>query len=707
MKKALILTLLGLIASVTFADTAIDRQSLITRHSIHYDSVDAYSPLTVGNGGFAFTADVTGLQTFPEPYRKNGIPIETLSRWAWVCEDNPEGYTLSDANVEYTQADGSIMSYPTHSGTPAGQWLRRNPRTHPLGQIALEWNKPGGTPFVPDDVRVIDQTLDLWHGIINSHYTLSGKPVTVKTACRPDEDTVIVHIESDLIASGDLGIRLAFPRGHDISVKNTPGFDWSHPELHRSGLIKPKQIRRVVNGLEYYVNLNRPAEKTETPHTFVVHAGPGERVLELAVNFAVEPRTDVQPDFNCTEAYWPAFWQSSAVADFSGSSNPLAPKLENRIVLSQYLTAIQMAGDVPPQESGLTCNTWYGKHHTEMIWWHAAHFPLWGHPELLARNLDWYVSRLPEARKIAEGRNLRGARWAKMVGPDLRESPGGNPLIVWNQPHPIYLSELLYRASPDAATLERYGPLVQETADCLASMLWLDPERNQYVLGPPLWIVQEIYDQSRAQNPAFELAYWRWTLQLAQQWRERRGLKREPLWDDMIARIATLPEKDGKYVAIESNPDTWDNIDSRHDHPGMLMALGMIPRTAAVDHDTMNRTLDAVLAHWDWEVKIWGWDYPMIAMTAARLGRPQDAIEVLLRDGPNNRYLPNGHCPVRPLNDPDKSRYDVAVYLPANGSFLSAVSLMLGGWDGAERNYPGFPDDGSWTIKAEGWKPLP
>lgn len=707
MKIGTTLAWISIMAAIAFADDPIDRQALITRHNIHFDSMAAFSPLSVGNGGFAFTVDVTGLQTFPEPYYHQGIPIETLSRWAWVREDNPEGYQLSDANTDFTHPDGSVMGYPTRSSIPVGQWLRRNPRTHPLGQIALDWNKPDGSSFVPEDIKDIDQTLDLWHGVINSRYMLDGKPVTVKTACMPGEDTVILRIESDWITSGDLGVKLAFPRGHDITVKNTPSFDWSHPELHLSKRIEPNQILRFVNGLEYYVSLNQAAEKTDTPHVFIVHAKPGERVLELAINFGPAPQEHVEPDFDAVEQYWPTFWNKSAAADFSDSSNPMASKLENRIVLSQYLTAIQMAGDVPPQESGLTCNTWYGKHHTEMIWWHAAHFSLWGHPELLARNLDWYVSRIPEARRIAEGRNLEGARWAKMVGPSLRESPGGNPLIVWNQPHPIYLSELLYRDSPDTATQERYGELVQETAECLASMLWLDPERNQYVLGPPLWIVQEIYEQSEAQNPAFELAYWRWTLQLAQQWRERRGLEREPLWDDIIARIAPLPQKDGKYVAIESTPDTWDNIDSRHDHPGMLMAMGMIPETPAVDRITMNRTLDAVLEHWDWEVKIWGWDYPMIAMTAARLGRPQDAIEVLLRDGPNNRYLPNGHCPVRPLNDPERARYDVAVYLPANGSFLSAVSLMLGGWDGAEREHPGFPDDGSWTINAEGWKPLP
>ena len=137
------------------------------------------------------------------------------------------------------------------------------------------------------------------------------------------------------------------------------------------------------------------------------------------------------------------------------------------------------------------------------------------------------------------------------------------------------------------------------------------------------------------------------------------------------------------------------------------MALGMLPQTSAVDRDTMNRTLDAVLAHWDWETKIWGWDYPMIAMTATRLGRPQDAVDVLLRNGPNNRYLPNGHCPQRPLNDPGRSRYDIAIYLPANGAFLSAVSLMLGGWDGCKTKQPGIPSDGTWTVQTEGWNPQP
>jgi len=382
------------------------------------------------------------------------------------------------------------------------------------------------------------------------------------------------------------------------------------------------------------------------------------------------------------------------------------------VVLSQYLTAIQSGGDFPPQETGLTASTWYGKHHTEMTWWHTAHFALWGRPERLAQLLDWFVGRLPVAREIAKSRGLRGARWPKMVGPEGRESPGGNPLIVWNQPHPIYLAELLYRAHPDVATLAHYRDLVFETAEGLASMVHLDAKRGEYVLGPPLWIAQEIYDQAKSQNPSFELSYWRFALRTAQSWRERLALPRSKEWDDVLRRLSPLPVKDGRYVALESNPDTFDNIESRHDHPTMLAPLGLLPGDA-VDRETMERTLEAVLKTWDWETKIWGWDYPMIAMTATRLGRPDLALEILLRDGPNNRYLPNGHCPQRSDeaavkdSSPGARRREIAVYLPANGALLSAVALMVAGWDGSTEKYPGFPKDGSWTIRAEGLKGLP
>jgi len=109
-------------------------------------------------------------------------------------------------------------------------------------------------------------------------------------------------------------------------------------------------------------------------------------------------------------------------------------------VLSQYLTAIQSAGSQPPQETGLTCNSWYGKFHLEMHWWHAAHFALWNRPALLRRSLAWYRRILPIAREIARRQGYEGVRWPKMVGPMAatllhplaRCSSGSSPIpLLW------------------------------------------------------------------------------------------------------------------------------------------------------------------------------------------------------------------------------------------------------------------------------------
>jgi hypothetical protein len=685
----------------------IDRHALVTRHNPHVTAVDPWASLSVGNGEFAFTCDVTGLQTFTSYYLEHGITTETEARWSWHENANPKGYALADAHRDFT-AYGQTLGYPTKSSGPAGQWLRENPHIQPLPQLSLDLSASGRAVLTPADIRDIDQTLDLWSGTITSRYTVVGEPVRVMVACAPNADVLAVRIESPLIAAGRLGVRLALPRGYDLRIKNNAPLDWSDPDSHASNVIAQTDHSLVVehtrDASHYTLRLtSAPAIRAATvgPHAFVIHAAAGDR-LEFTVAFdqgKPAPAAGTAAVFEASARHWAEFWNSGGAIDFTGSKDPRASELERRIVLSQYLMAIQCAADFPPQESGLTLDTWYGKHHTEMIWWHTAHFALWGRDDLAKRNLDWFVRALPIARSLAKSRGLQGARWPKMIGPDGREGPGGNPLIVWNQPHPIHLAELLYRNEPNAATLARYRELVLETAEGMASMLHWDDARRCYNLGPPLWIAQEIYDQATSMNPCYELSYWSRGLQIAQQWRERLGLGRNPQWDQMIKSIAPLPQKDGKYVALESHPDTWDNVDSRHDHPSFLMALGQLPGDG-VDRDTMARTLDAVLTRWDWEAKIWGWDYPMIAMTAARLGEPKRAVDVLLKsDSPNNNYMPNGH---------NRQRGDLPVYLPGNGALLAAVAMMAAGWDNAPtHDAPGFPHDGSWVVRSEGLHPLP
>lgn len=693
-------------ASEVTGRSAIDRQALVGRHSPRVNKVDPWASLTVGNGKFAFTADVTGLQTFTSHYRQHGIATETQARWLWHTNANPNGYKLSDTFRMFTNY-GRTQGYPMRQNSPAGEWLRQNPHPLPLPQLSLDVaGRAGG--LRPEDVSDIDQTLDLWRGVVTSRYRVDGQPVSVTVAAHPERDLLAIRMESPLIRDGRLAVRIAIPRGHDLRVKNNPPLDWSLPESHRTQIVDRADRRLLLEHVRdesryqfRIASANTLELHEEKAHTYRLAAAAGPR-LEFTIEFAEQlPASELPAEavYQASAQHWGAFWRSGGAIDFSGSTDPRAAELERRVVLSQYLTAVQFVADFPPQESGLTINTWYGKHHTEMIWWHAAHFALWGRDALLARNLDWFVRALPTGRELAKERGLRGARWAKMIGPDGRESPGGNPLIIWNQPHPIHLAELLYRNNPTAETLERYAELVQDTADCMASMLNWDEEKRRYNLGPPMWIAQEIYDQATSMNPTYELSYWIHGLNLAQKWRERRGLERVKDWDERVQHIAKLPQKDGKYVAIESTPDTWDNRDSRHDHPSFLMALGQLPGDG-VDRPTMARTLDAVLQHWDWEAKIWGWDYPMIAMTAARLGEPKKAVDVLLKtDSPNNWYMPNGHC---------KQREDLPVYLPGNGALLSAVAMMAAGWDDApSHDAPGFPKDGTWVVRSEGLKPLP
>ena len=111
----------------------------------------------------------------------------------------------------------------------------------------------------------------------------------------------------------------------------------------------------------------------------------------------------------------------------------------------------------------------------------------------------------------------------------------------------------------------------------------------------------------------------------------------------------------------------------------------------------MENTLHWVLDNWNWD-QTWGWDYPMTAMNAARLGEPEKAVDALLMDKKTNTYLLNGHN-----YQDDRLR----IYLPGNGALLTAVAMMCAGWDGCETPNPGFPKDGNWDVRWEGLKLMP
>src|SRR5436190_3376040 len=106
----------------------IDRAALVNRHSPVMRKLDALAPLSLGNGEFAFTADITGLQTFPREYEQ-AMPLCTMSQWGWHTKPLAAGLDSKQFRLTEYDTHGRQVGYATAS---EGQrelydWLRENP----------------------------------------------------------------------------------------------------------------------------------------------------------------------------------------------------------------------------------------------------------------------------------------------------------------------------------------------------------------------------------------------------------------------------------------------------------------------------------------------------------------------------------------------------------------------------------------------------
>jgi hypothetical protein len=704
-----IAVLLSCLDSLPVHERAIDRKDLVTRHNVINHCFDSLSSLTVGNGKFAMTVDATGLQSFPDHYR-NGISLGTFSDWGWhsfpdSCRFRYEEI-LKEADFRGRKITYNVQWKEPERKRKATDHFRQNPHRLHLGLIGMEIIGRDGLPVKMKDIRQIDQELNGWEGTVVSSFSVEGKKVQVLTICHPESDLVSVRIRSCLVKQGKIRIKFSFayPSGGHVD----DGCDWNSPEKHQTLFSwdgKRAMIRRTLDSTRYCVSLQWNQKTVITAgakHVLFLNPEKGRDVFEFSALFSPdEPDMEI-PGFLEVRAVgrksWKEFWSSGGAVDFSGSTDPRAHELERRIVLSQYLTRIQCAGLLPPQETGLTFNSWYGKFHLEMYWWHAVHFVLWNRPELTEKSLDWYSRIMPVAKSIARRQGFQGVRWPKMTGPDGMDSPSNvGSYLIWQQPHLIYLAELLYRHHPDSRTANRYREMVFETAAFMADYATVDKEDHSWHLGPWLIPAQERLPAETTIDPPFELAYWHWGLSTANAWRERAGLARSSLWDSVCVQLPPLAQKDSLYLSAASAPDTYTNLRYTGDHPVVLGVLGMLPLSPLADEKVMKKTFLHILNVWDWD-STWGWDYPLMAMTATRLGMPEKAVDALMMQLQKNTYIKNGH------NYQDQR---LRIYLPGNGGLLAAIAMMCAGYDGCMKENPGFPDDGTWKVKWEGLSRMP
>ncbi len=687
-------------------DTPIDRYALVSRHNVQLTAPDTLGSLSVGNGEFAFTVDVSGLQTFYKEY-ENGISLGTQSQWGWHSIPAKEKYTLNDVAKTYESCNGKQVPYAIQQkdgkAGRATEWLRANPHRLHLGLIGLVLLKENGDSVKLSDLQNINQKLDLWTGKIESNYTIEGNPVKVELYAHPDQDAIATRITSPLIEKERLNIVFNFPYGKECHV--CPGYDFDQPDKHQTLIVNQTNditLSRILDTTKYYVQIKSSGGyfTNQAPHQFQLVPSKDKSSFELSVLFQKENYGGAK-DFASTEKssvdMWEKFWREGGVVDFSQCTDPRAKELERRVVLSQYLTRIQCAGTLPPQETGLTFNSWYGKYHLEMHWWHEVQFALWNRIDLLEKSMNWYNDVLDKAKQTAQWQGYKGARWQKMTDPYGNESPSSiGVFLIWQQPHPIYYAELLYRQKPELA-LQKYKNVVFETAEFMASFAQYSEADKHYHLCSPLIPAQEIFHATETNDPPFELAYWRYALSVAQQWRQRSGLPVNEEWQKVIDQLAPYVIKDNLYLPTAGTLEAYTDDQYRRDHPVVTGALGVLPLTQHMDTSIMANTFDEIMNKWNWE-STWGWDYPMLAMTAARLNKPDKAIDALLMEVQKNTYLINGH------NYQDKR---LRLYLPGNGGILTAVAMMAAGWDGSTEPNPGFPKDDKWNVRWEGLQKMP
>jgi len=200
-------------------------------------------------------------------------------------------------------------------------------------------------------------------------------------------------------------------------------------------------------------------------------------------------------------------------------------------------------------------------------------------------------------------------------------------------------------------------------------------------------------------NPTFELTQWYYGLKVAQDWRERLGMQRDSLWDDILEKLARPSVHDGKYLELESDPDMYDKEGGISSN--MINALGYLPKTPMIDEEIMLNTFRTLVER-NGIPSFVSWAQGKGALAAARLGERQTAVDIVCNDAPKAQFSKTGYVcrPKEGIGNP--------AYMPVNGAFLEAIGIMAGGWDGGpEEIAPGFPKDGKWTVRVEDMQKLP
>lgn len=255
---------------------------------------------------------------------------------------------------------GRLVNYNQNNPAEAdiSNWLVQNPQRLNLANMGIHFGDGSVTESQLEDKS---QDLDLWSGSISSSFAYEGSRVDVKTWSHPGDSIVAIEVKSDLLRTGKLGVFYEFPYS-DLAKFDAPYVGVWNDTTHHNTSIQSESHRatfeHVLDSTVNYLSTKWSAcGKVTGPlagtNKYVLKTT-GSRTLQIVSAFSNEDNSGVKlPSFESvaseSTAWWNDYWTSGAFIDLSATDNANATELQRRIILSQYLMAVNDASDNPPQ----------------------------------------------------------------------------------------------------------------------------------------------------------------------------------------------------------------------------------------------------------------------------------------------------------------------------------------------------------------------
>ena len=685
----------------------IDRTALVARHDPALSRSPAARPARGGQrrvrrlGRRYRPADLPRRVQLP-PRAARATLLGTQAQWAWHTSPAPEGQRRpSRAPSTTASATGSSptsisRAAPGGEATdPTDAWRRENPHRLHLGLMGLRLD--GAAPAI-GDLEELDQHLDMAAGVITSRFTWRGTRFAVTTCVHPDRETPSpCASRASGLGPARAGLSLHLPYGSG---------DWSDPadfgrdDAHTTELVDGtagQRVRRRLDADGYDIVVHGAALQRDAPHRLHVdaeHDSALELVLEFVradepvaaglgvdalLNAARRPLASVldrgrrRRDRGRPRGLRGRRGASSSAARCSRSSS-------RRSIARAPPRRPRRAWSRTPGAASSTSRCTGGTRRTSRSGAAAA---ARAQPRLVRAHPASGAGDRPHA-------GLRGRALAEAGG------AGGGRDAEQHRPVPALAATASRSTSPSSsAAPTRRRSTATRSSSTSRPRSWRPspssaraPSTSTARSSPRRSRTADARDQQRPRVRARLLAVGaadRGALARA------AGVEAPGAWRGSPRAWRYRPWRTGA---------TWASASSRRSSATTTRATsprsGSSPTRASSTAASWARRSTTCSADWHWP-STWGWDYPVMAMTATRLGRPGMAVASLLLGCAEEPLPPNGH----------NAQTALPAALPAGQRRAARRGRPHGGGlgDSVATTPPGFP--AQWGARAEGVLPMP